>query len=120
MLFTTNCNDIVNKLLKLSLLDDDEEPVYEADKPNNQEFNNNDTDDVRPVWMRQLHQSIKDWIEILPKKLTPIKRTIENIKDPLFRFFEREINTGLNLLKTFLFDLNDVALICGLLTFLNA
>jgi len=112
VLLTTNCNDIVNKLLKLSVLDDDEEPVYEADKQNNQEFNNNDTDDVRPVWMRQLHQSIKDWLEILPKKLTPIKRTIENIKDPLFRFFEREINTGLNLLKTILFDLNDVALIC--------
>jgi hypothetical protein len=32
----------------------------------------------------------------------------EKIKDPLSRFFEREINTGVALLKTVQNDLNDV------------
>ena len=44
--------------------------------------------------------------------LLPIKRTQENIKDPLFRFFEREINTGIRLLRTVIHDLNDVDQIC--------
>ena len=62
--------------------------------------------------MRQLQQTALDWKKILPSALAPIKRTLENIKDPLFRFFEREINAGLNLLKTVINDLEDVLLIC--------
>jgi dynein heavy chain 1, cytosolic len=99
VLLTSNCNDIFNKLLKLSVLDDDEELVYEADKRNNQEFNNNDTDDVRPVWMRQLHQSIKDWLEILPKIKHQLNEQFKILKIVLFRFFEREINTGFKFIE---------------------
>ena len=28
----------------------------------------------------------------IPQTLTPLKRTADNIKDPLFRFFEREVS----------------------------
>jgi dynein heavy chain 1 len=72
------------------------EPEKNTDKiPENDRFE-------KPLWKRQLLQSVKEWIRILPKNLLPIKRTLENIKDPLFRFFEREINTGIFLIFYFL------------------
>lgn len=109
VLLTNYCNQIINKLLKLSILDEDEEELaYEPEKANEKK------EDLfeKPLWQRQLQQSVKDWLNILPKTLAPIRRTLENIKDQLFRFFEREINTGIALLKTVQFDLNDVVQIC--------
>lgn len=85
--------------------DEDDELAYVEKAANKDRFE-------KPLWQRQLQQSVKDWLAILPKTLTPIRRTLENIKDPLFRFFEREINTGIALLKTVIFDLNDVLQIC--------
>lgn len=41
-----------------------------------------------------------------------MKRTVENIKDPLFRFFEREINLGVKLLKDMRHDLNEIMEVC--------
>lgn len=41
-----------------------------------------------------------------------LKRTADNIKDPLFRFFEREVNLGARLLHDIRQDLQDVMLIC--------
>lgn len=41
-----------------------------------------------------------------------MKRTVENIKDPLFRFFEREVNSGAQLLHDVRQDLNDVMMVC--------
>ena len=41
-----------------------------------------------------------------------MKRTVENIKDPLFRFFEREVNTGARLLVDVRRDLEDVMKVC--------
>lgn len=48
---------------------------------------------------------------MLPATLTPLKRTMENIKDPLYRFFEREVNFGLKLLVAVRTDLEDVVAI---------
>ena len=31
-------------------------------------------------------------LAIVPQDLTPLKRTLDNIKDPLFRYFEREVS----------------------------
>lgn len=44
--------------------------------------------------------------------LQTLKRTAENIKDPLYRYFEREVNSGSRLLKDVIHDLDDVVLIC--------
>ena len=44
--------------------------------------------------------------------LVPMKRTVENIKDPLFRFFEREVNFGMRLLTDVRRDMHEVMLIC--------
>lgn len=41
-----------------------------------------------------------------------MKRTIENIKDPLFRFFEREVNAGVRLLADVRRDMLEIKLIC--------
>ena len=44
--------------------------------------------------------------------MTPIKRTLDNIKDPLFRYFEREVNLGAKLLEDMRQDLNQISEIC--------
>ena len=36
--------------------------------------------------MRTLHSSSSSWLSLLPTSLTPLKRTVENIKDPLYRW----------------------------------
>lgn len=41
--------------------------------------------------MRTLHTTAKEWLSVIPESLTILKRTTDNIKDPLFRFFEREV-----------------------------
>jgi dynein heavy chain 1 len=51
------------------------------------------------------------WLALLPPTLAPLRRTVENIKDPLYRFFEREVNFGLRLLAAVRLDLEDVAAI---------
>jgi dynein heavy chain 1 len=48
--------------------------------------------------MRALQASATQWLAALPEGVVPLKRTAERIKDPLFRFFEREINSGASLI----------------------
>jgi dynein heavy chain 1 len=119
VLLANNCREVINKLLKLSIMDEEEEELaYDSESVRKSELSeqllnsNKQNADTRPAWMRQLNSSVSEWLNILPKTLTPIKRSQENIKCPLFRFFEREINTGIALLKTVLNDLHDVVLIC--------
>jgi len=100
-------HDLVIKLLKMQQLDeDDEELAYSDSKA--------DTSGVvegRPAWMRTLHTSSSEWLALLPTSLNPLKRTVENIKDPLYRFFEREVNFGVKLLQSVRQDLEDVVAI---------
>ena len=65
----------------------------------------------RPAWMRTMEANTSGWLRLLPPSITPLKRTVENIKDPLYRFFEREVNFGLKLLQAVRLDLEDVAAI---------
>ena len=65
----------------------------------------------RPAWMRAMEANTSGWLRLLPPSITPLKRTVENIKDPLYRFFEREVNFGLKLLQAVRLDLEDVAAI---------
>ena len=41
-----------------------------------------------------------------------MRRTVENIKDPLFRFFEREVNAGSKLLSDVREDMQEVMQVC--------
>ena len=69
-------------------------------------------DSGRPAWMRTLADSARTWLGLLPDSLATLRRTVDNIKDPLYRFFEREVNSGARLLLDVRQDLNDVLLIC--------
>jgi dynein heavy chain 1, cytosolic len=44
--------------------------------------------------------------------LSPLRRTVDNIRDPLFRFFEREVNAGIQLLSDVRRDIKDAIQIC--------
>ncbi|RZC33924.1 Dynein heavy, DHC N2, AAA 9 and/or MT domain containing protein [Asbolus verrucosus] len=109
VLLTTRGTDLVSKLLKMQQLEDDDELAYSVDE-------NSPTDaaqiDGRPSWMKTLHNSAITWLQLLPKSLQTLKRTVENIKDPLYRYFEREVNSGARLLQDVIHDLKDVVLIC--------
>ncbi|XP_065684969.1 cytoplasmic dynein 1 heavy chain 1 isoform X1 [Hydra vulgaris] len=98
-----------SKILKMRLTAEDDELAY---VPDEQKMDKGLGIDVRPQWMKDLHQSVKGWLHILPDKILAIKRTVENIKDPLYRFFEREINVGVKLLTTVRNDLGQVIDVC--------
>ncbi|XP_044265029.1 dynein heavy chain, cytoplasmic isoform X6 [Tribolium madens] len=109
VLLTTRGTDLVSKLLKMQQLEDDDELAYSVD-----EILPTDAAQVdgRPSWMKTLHNSAGTWLQLLPTSLQTLKRTVENIKDPLYRYFEREVNSGARLLQDVIHDLKDVVLIC--------
>ncbi|KAF4518251.1 hypothetical protein B566_EDAN010397 [Ephemera danica] len=109
--------DLVSKLLKMQQLEDDDELAYTADLPGSGEASLETSlplseSDGRPSWMRLLHTSASTWLQLLPRTLPTLKRTVDNIKDPLYRYFEREVNSGAKLLQDVIHDLEDVVLIC--------
>ena len=53
-----------------------------------------------------------EWLKIIPQSLHVLRRTADNIKDPLFRFFEREVTSGSKLLMTVRTDLSNVVEVC--------
>ncbi|PIO76653.1 putative ATP synthase F1, delta subunit [Teladorsagia circumcincta] len=68
--------------------------------------------EAKPQWMAQLGELAQQWLKLLPKDIVRMKRTVENIKDPLFRFFEREINLGAQLLRDIRHDLDEILSVC--------
>ena len=65
-----------------------------------------------PAWMRQLRTQAAQWLGLLPTSLPTLQRTADSIKDPLFRFYEREITVGQRLLADVRQDLSDVIKVC--------
>lgn len=112
VLLTTRGTDLISKLLKMQQLEDDDELAYSAADESNETAASQRQEDGRPSWMKVLHNSAAAWLELLPKNLPTLKRTVENIKDPLYRYFEREVTSGAKLLCTVVADLQDVILIC--------
>lgn len=110
--------NIIRKLLRLQALEDEDEVLVtisqragdsSADSSLVSELSGGD---VRPTYMKTLAEDVQSWLEYLPDRLEPMKRTAGNIKDPLFRFFERELNCASNLLNDLRRDLNELQLIC--------
>jgi len=50
--------------------------------------------------MRTLQTQATQWMTVLPETIDALERTADKIKDPMFRFFEREVNLGIQFLKT--------------------
>lgn len=111
-MLTTHGTDLVSKLLKMQQLEDDDELAYNPEEGLESSLPINREEDGRPSWMKTLHNSATSWLAILPKSLPTLRRTVENIKDPLYRYFEREVTSGARLLLTVIGDLQDVVLIC--------
>ncbi|KAL3113938.1 hypothetical protein niasHT_017888 [Heterodera trifolii] len=65
-----------------------------------------------PTWMVQFSGQCNSWLDALPQELQHLRRTEENVRDPLFLFFEREINLGARLLSDIRRDLNELLSIC--------
>ncbi|XP_072172912.1 cytoplasmic dynein 1 heavy chain 1-like [Diadema setosum] len=110
VLLTTQGTSMISKLLKMQTLEDEED--FMQGNTQEEKRKRHSSSDGRPAWMRTLHSSAANWLALIPKKLTLLKRTADNIKDPLFRFFEREVNHGNQLLKDVRNDLNDVLAVC--------
>ncbi|XP_025833356.1 dynein heavy chain, cytoplasmic [Agrilus planipennis] len=108
VLLTNRGTDLISKLLKMQQLEDDDELAYTDDASPTGPTQI----DGRPSWMKTLHNSAVTWLQLLPKSLQTLRRTVENIKDPLYRYFEREVTCGAKLLQDVIHDLNDVVLIC--------
>ncbi|CAH0687821.1 unnamed protein product [Spodoptera exigua] len=111
VLLTNQGSDLVSKLLKMQQLEDEEELAYNAAAQDHDAV----ADSMvagRPAWMKTLHATATNWLQLLPKELPTLRRTVENIKDPLYRFFEREVAAGASLLQQVLHDLRSVLSIC--------
>eukprot|EP00730_Choanoeca_flexa_P004835 TRINITY_DN11816_c0_g2_i2.p1 TRINITY_DN11816_c0_g2~~TRINITY_DN11816_c0_g2_i2.p1 ORF type:complete len:1636 (+),score=529.69 TRINITY_DN11816_c0_g2_i2:364-4908(+) len=67
----------------------------------------------RPAWMTSLGKSANNWLALLPSKMAALKRTEESIKDPLFRFFDREMNIGIKLVKRVKTALQNCISVCN-------
>lgn len=96
-------------LLKMKTLSEEDELEY---VPESTKKDETFSVDDRPQWMKSLQQSVRNWLSILPQTIQPVKRTMENIKDPLFRCFEREVNLGAKLLNDMRNDLNEIMQVC--------
>lgn len=115
VLLANQTSSLISKLLKLQLLEDDEDIVYtETDSSSEKVVTRRQSDmgDGRPAWMRSLLNSAENWLQLLPATLPILKRTVENIKDPLYRYFEREVNFASKLLEIVRRDLEDIISIC--------
>lgn len=67
----------------------------------------------RPAWMSALGKSAANWLALLPDKMPALKRTEESIKDPLFRFFDREMNIGIKLVSRVKTALQNCISVCN-------
>uniref|UniRef100_A0A8C3AR66 Cytoplasmic dynein 1 heavy chain 1 n=1 Tax=Cyclopterus lumpus TaxID=8103 RepID=A0A8C3AR66_CYCLU len=108
VLLTTQGTDMMGKMLKMQMLEDEDDLAYETEIKEN----TSSTSDAQPAWMRTLLTTACNWLQLMPQTVNPLKRTVENIKDPLFRFFEREVKMGGKMLQEVRQDLADVVQVC--------
>jgi len=81
------------------------------DAPANQQTKQ-EANDGRPPWIRALQVTVTQLHSLMPKPYQKLKRTAQNIKDPLFRCFEREVSTGARLLVKVTKDLLELIEVC--------
>lgn len=113
VLLTNRGAEMVSKLLKMQVVEDDDDLTAKET-----------SGDIEghvgaPAWMRTLRLSAEEWLKLLPEKLAPLRRTADNIKRPLYRFFEREVSAGCTVLETVKTDLLSVTLICQVICINN-
>ena len=95
LLLTNQAKRMIVKFLKMQSIELDESDSSPADDKPTQ----GSSDNQRPAWANALLKFIATWKELLPKELKELERTAKSLSNPLFRFFEREVTTGRNLLR---------------------
>lgn len=68
--------DMMGKMLKMQMLEDEDDLAYETEKKERTAS----TSDAQPAWMRTLHTTACNWLQLMPQAVNPLKRTVENIK----------------------------------------
>ena len=116
---------MINKILKMQMLEDDEE-LRSIGKGASVDRRRSTMaapigggaelmiggPEARPQWMRTLQTSVDVWLGTLPRVLQTFERTADALRDPLFRFFDRELNAAARLLVSVRRDLDDILSIC--------
>ena len=69
-------------------------------------INSSNQKETKPQWAIDLLKFVLTWEELLPKELKNLEITAKSSNNPLFRFFEREVSIGKNLLNKIHRDLN--------------
>jgi dynein heavy chain 1 len=105
LLLSKKGQSMLRKLLKL-------QTMVEDDTASSSGQTATATEDKRPAWTRTLRASIDNWKKALPQSLVLMERTAESVKNPLFRFFERETEIGAKLLKKVHTDMNELLQVC--------
>ena len=114
LLLTNKGKEVVSKLLKMHSIEDDISDQVDEPEEVTQSESNEEQIDIpnRPNWMVVLQNSVDQWIKLLPPALQLLEVNSENIKNPMWRFYEREIKVGDQLLKKLKADLNQLRSVC--------
>lgn len=67
---------MMGKMLKMQMLEDEDDLAYETEKKER----TSSASDAQPAWMRTLHTTSCNWLQLIPQTVNPLKRTVENIK----------------------------------------
>jgi dynein heavy chain 1 len=67
----------------------------------------------QPTWMRQLETTAKEFLKNLDENLPGLDAGGNDVNDPLFRFFDREVALGQKLLGVIRKDLNELIGVCN-------
>ncbi|TRY63473.1 hypothetical protein TCAL_02090 [Tigriopus californicus] len=98
--------ELLNNLERMNQIDleeDDDQLAFSDDQPKKSEET---SVSFGPAWFRLLSQSLQKWLTMVPVSLPEIQRSAETVRDPLFRYIDREIYVGKKVLNIVLTDLN--------------
>ena len=68
---------MMSKMLKMQMLEDEDDLAYETAEIKQRTAS---TSDNQPAWMRTIHTTAFNWLQLIPQMVNPLKRTVENIK----------------------------------------
>ncbi|KAJ3049329.1 hypothetical protein HK097_009672, partial [Rhizophlyctis rosea] len=108
VLMTSKGLAFLSKVRRIKDLADDDDVAYQADDASAKEANNR-----QPAWMRTVHKIATEWLGLLPQSLPAMARSSANVRNPLFRVFERENQIGRGLLKVVRDDLTGLLDLCS-------
>ncbi|KAI8459260.1 dynein heavy chain, N-terminal region 1-domain-containing protein [Phakopsora pachyrhizi] len=100
-------SELLSRLLKMRRTDEDES-VGEAIKQSKALESSG-----QPAWMRTLAATASEFLKNLSTNLLSLDPAQNDIKDPLFRFFNREVQLGQKLLRIIKSDLQDLIGVCN-------